>query len=628
MNKLPVIQFTMNTSENDLIKEFYEPCLKWAKYYDRGVGYFTSGWIQENAKGLSHFIYNGGKARWLVSPILDENDHEALLKGMKAPEDIDLIQTLKSNIVELQKHMEIETKNAIGWMIYDGIIEFRFAMPTNHLINGDFHDKFGIFYDDCDNALSFNGSVNDSVKGMINYESIKIFPSWLGLSNFVEDDIKRFERLWNNYDVNVITYQLPDAVKEDIFKLRTSERPYKLVNKKLNLWRHQDEAVEIFMNKENGVLEMATGTGKTRTAIRIINELLSQNLITTVFVTVSGTDLLDQWYTEIISNINLAVFRYYEQHKDLAEFILCSKQSLMLVSRDFLAEVIDRLDNSIISSSLIICDEVHGFGSPTVVKQLKGKVRCFKYRLGLSATPEREYDEEGNSFIEQELGAIIFRFPLEEAIRRRVLCEFEYVPLEFELTDEDRKKMKNLIGVFNTKLAVDKQVSPEELYRELSKVKKTSGAKIPIFYKFLLENPGILKRSIVFVETKDYGKLIQQLIIRFQPNFHTYYGDDDRYNLERFSNGELDCLITCKRISEGIDILSVNNIILLSTDRAKIQTIQRIGRCLRLDKNNPDKRPVVVDFIMRKNVDAGNENNTDEERKEWLTKISQIRWET
>lgn len=619
--------FTYNTSDNDLTTEFYEPCLKWADNYDRGVGYFTSGWINENAKGLSHFAINGGKARWLVSPILEESDHSALVNGLIEPDNIDLISTLKSNIEELQNHLETDTQNAIGWMIFDGILDFRFAVPKNHLENGDFHDKFGVFYRDNGEAVSFNGSVNDSIKGTINYESIKVFPSWKGLSDFVEDDLKRFNRLWNGEDLNVKIYNIPEAIKENIFQLRMSERPYVLPKKIINLWRHQDEAVETFLRVGNGVLEMATGTGKTRTALRIVNELLKRNLITTVIVTVSGTDLLDQWYKEIIDKTKLNVYRYYDQNKDLAAFTLTPEQSLMLVSRDFLSEVLEQLSESTLARSLIICDEVHGLGSASHVKFLKGKIEPIKFRLGLSATPEREYDQEGNLFIENEIGEMIFKFELKEAISRGILCEFDYFPLNFELSNQDRQKMKKLIAAFNTKRAAGEYVNSEELYRELSRVKKISEEKIPVFYSFLKNNPQILKRSIVFVETKDYGKLVQPLIIRYQPNYHTYYGDDDRHNLERFSNGELDCLLTCKRISEGIDIRSVNNIILLSADRAKIQTIQRIGRCLRIDINNPNKRAKVVDFIMTKSDEADSEGTTDEERKEWLTLISETRRE-
>ena len=106
---------------------------------------------------------------------------------------------------------------------------------------------------------------------------------------------------------------------------------------------------------------------------------------------------------------------------------------------------------------------------------------------------------------------------------------------------------------------------------ELAKVKKLSKEKIPPFKAFVRTHPEILKRCIIFVEQADYGALLQDFLVEQRVEFHTYYGDDDRGNLRRFAEGELECLIACKRISEGIDIHSVNNIVLFATARAPIE---------------------------------------------------------
>lgn len=84
-----------------------------------------------------------------------------------------------------------------------------------------------------------------------------------------------------------------------------------------------------------------------------------------------------------------------------------------------------------------------------------------------------------------------------------------------------------------------------------------------------------------------------------------------------------ECLLTCKKISEGIDISSVTNIFLFASDRSKLVTTQRIGRALRLDKKNPNKKAIVIDFILEDAVE--NDNNADQERKEWLTGLSRTR---
>ena len=94
--------------------------------------------------------------------------------------------------------------------------------------------------------------------------------------------------------------------------------------------------------------------------------------------------------------------------------------------------------------------------------------------------------------------------------------------------------------------------------------------------------------------------------------------------MEKFANGEINCIITCKKISEGIDISCVSNIFLFASDRSKLVTTQRIGRALRLDKNNPDKVANVIDFILA-DSDKENDSDADFERNEWLTELSKTR---
>ena len=91
----------------------------------------------------------------------------------------------------------------------------------------------------------------------------------------------------------------------------------------------------------------------------------------------------------------------------------------------------------------------------------------------------------------------------------------------------------------------------------------------------------------------------------------------------RYFEDELESLLTCKKISEGIDISSVTNIFLFASDRSKLVTTQRIGRALRLDKNNPNKKATIIDFIL--NETGENDSNADTERAEWLKDLSETR---
>ncbi len=165
-------------------------------------------------------------------------------------------------------------------------------------------------------------------------------------------------------------------------------------------------------------------------------------------------------------------------------------------------------------------------------------------------------------------------------------------------------------------------MSKEEVWIELARVHKTSKAKLPPFKAFLAANVGLLRRAIIFVETREYGEEVLGIVHRHRHDFHTYYAEDDVENLERFAAGDINCLITCHRLSEGIDIRSIETVILLSAARARLETIQRIGRCLRVDPENPGKRAHVVDLLRNREGDGGSEETTDDARRAWLAELA------
>ena len=92
--------------------------------------------------------------------------------------------------------------------------------------------------------------------------------------------------------------------------------------------------------------------------------------------------------------------------------------------------------------------------------------------------------------------------------------------------------------------------------------------------------------------------------------------------LERLKAGEIDCLISCKVLNEGIDVPSLENIFLLASPSTPLTTIQRIGRCIRTDPNNQDKTANVVDFIVFNDIDNNDIIESDRKRREWLKEVS------
>jgi superfamily II DNA or RNA helicase len=624
------------TSTAKLLDCFYVPALKASMSYDRGVGYFTSNWLRLAAAGLAGLAANGGRARIIASPMLAAEDCAALSQGSEARDDPALKHALEKAITDLEAELNSDTLSALAWMIADNLLDFRIAIPTAAL-DGDFHDKFGVMQDINGDAIAFHGSPNDSERAFRNYESISIYYSWIDEREAmrVQAEKDRFDHLWNNGDINVRIYKLPDAVRRNLIAFTAKfPRPYAPPPSGLNSssarWTHQQDAAGAFFNAKRGVLEMATGTGKTRTALTILEELRERNLVQSAMIVAYGTDLLDQWHRELVLRTDLPVYRDYASHREGLGFLNAPANAVLLQSRTNLAPLLSRLPTDIQRQTLIVFDEVHGMGSTALVEALDGKLNHFEYRLGLSATPERAYDAAGNAFVASSIGPIIFRFTLEQAIERGILCEFDYVPLEYEFSDEDREAVKRAIKRHHAKARSAQPVPIEQLYTELARIRKLSKEKLMPFRNWIEQRREALHRSLIFVETAEYGHLVQDILMLLGIDFHTYYGDDSRANLKRFADGELECLVTCKRISEGIDISSIRTVILFASSRARLETTQRLGRCLRVDPQDSAKRPLVVDFIRTDDLsgeEGDPESTADLDRRNWLNALSSVRTE-
>lgn len=621
------------TSTTNLVDELYVPALSRSTRYDRGVGYFTSNWLRLVGFGLGGLARNGGHARIVASPMLAEADCLAIQRGVDARSDSGLLAALDGAITDLESDLATDTLVALAWMIADGLLDFRVALPTGKL-DGDFHDKFGIFADNAGNAIAFHGSPNDSAKAFRNYESISVYYSWLDdrEASRVRNEQARFNAIWDNRDPDLRVYTLPEATQKRLIEYtRNSPRPYARPTAAQSddpRWRHQKEARDAFLQARSGVLEMATGTGKTRTALSILGELEARNLIDATVVAAFGTDLLDQWYRELIQVGRQTVYRAYAGHREMQAFLNAPQGAVLLVARTGLRQLLKHLDPSLTPRALLICDEVHGMGSSALAVGLKGRLKPFGFKLGLSATPERTYDQDGNAFIHQEIGPVIFRFGLREAIERGILCEFEYIPLPYALSEGDKVAIRQAIKRHHGRTASGDAAPVEALYRDIARVRKLSREKLQPFEAFVESDPSILDRCIIFVETAEYGALVQPVLMRHRVDFHTYYQDDDRDKLRQFARGTLDCLLTCHRISEGIDIQSANNIVLFASSRAPLETVQRLGRCLRIDPANPHKRARVLDFVELRTPnldDPGGDLSADEERSAWFSELAAIR---
>lgn len=623
----------LDTSSADLIADFFVPALRSSVRYDRGVGFFSAGWLRVAAEGMAAFARNSGSARWVTSPILSEADWQALQLGEAARSSEVLRRAIERNLDDLERTLKRETLSALAWLVADGILNFKLALPRNKLEHGEFHDKFGIFTDDEGNQVSFNGSYNDSIQGTFNYESIKIFCSWqTAYADLVRADAERFECLWNNFDPNVRVFELPDAARERIVCLRTQDRPYPEPDwEKLRALResrssylvcrptgpslpihielrdYQVEAVQSwFSNKCRGVLEMATGTGKTITALAAAVRLMTRENRLVLVIACPQTHLIGQWGDEVETFGFRTVMAFgsagpWEDNvaNKLLDFSAgyINHLAILTTHDTFSTERFRKLIESYDIPLLLIMDEVHGVGSP---QRRHGLLEEYRYRLGLSATPQRWFDEEGTDLLFDFFDKAVFEFTLSDAIPR-FLTPYEYYPSFVELTKDEFEKYQEMTGRIVRRAYANDDEEDEILKLYLIQRQQIIVNAENKFQKLeeILDSLDDQHHTLVYCSPEQINEVQDLLNARgiIQSRFTGEESFKERQMLlESFAEGHHKMLVAMKCLDEGVDVPATRTAILMASSGNPKQFIQRRGRVLR--KAEGKEKAVIFDIII------------------------------
>ncbi len=621
---------TLDTSTANIIGDFFVPLLARAVRYDRGVGFFSSGWLRLTSVGMVNFAAQGGRARWVTSPILSEADWEALQTGDEARDNPILRSALVRNIDELARTLEEETLLALAWMVADEILTFKLALPYNKLAGGDFHDKFGIFTDAEGHQVSFNGSYNESIQGTRNYESIKIFCSWdQPFLPLVQADIQRFEKLWASKDPNVRIFDLPAAAREQILQLRKSKRPYpepewvKLRRLRENdptykpaqphlpdhisLRDYQLEAIKAwFANDCRGLFEMATGTGKTITALAASAQLYERESRLAVIISVPYQHLVDQWHEEAkvfgyqpvlayqskirwLDNLNHEILEFNGRYRD---FISVITTHTTFISPEFQSTIA-----RIVGPTLIVADEAHHLGAE---QSRQHYPLLIPFRLALSATPDRWFDDIGTAALRDYFGKTVFSFTLEQAIGV-TLTPYYYYPHLVPLTAEELELYEEL----SAKIAKVSGREDDEGHKTLkmllikrARLLNTAQNKLGVLSD-LVDKESQINHTLFYCAPKQIDEVLHLLGWEKGLLVHRFTAEEDtserRQLLTDFANGNLDALVAMKCLDEGVDVPTTRTAYFLASTSNPREFIQRRGRILRKAPNK--KYSIIHDLI-------------------------------
>ncbi|WP_411964684.1 DEAD/DEAH box helicase family protein [Haloferax sp. YSMS24] len=603
----------IDSSTTDFIRDFYVPILSESVEYKRGAGYFTTNWLKSAARGITKLAENGGTAKWITSPILDESDWEAIKTGEEAKRNRALHSSLSETVSELETALDDDTRNAIAWMIADGLLELKLAVPEPSL-GGDFHDKFGIFIDERGSRIGFQSSQNDSKHALTNYEGYRVDCDWISdrEATAVDQHEARFDRLWNDENEHVRTYSIPESIKEQIAETRDyGERPYEKPDGSggFSLRDYQQEAVDAwFENDCRGLFQMATGTGKTFTALAALERYaksVDKPLLTVIAVPV--THLASQWADEmsifdlpkphllfgsvakdwkqelsrITTNIELAT----KDH----EIVITTHQSLY--NSDF-RDKVERLPGPIV----FIGDEVHGLGSD---EQRSGLIEAYTARIGLSATPERYYDEAGSRYLLEYFDGTVFEFPLADAIPE-YLTPYEYHPIIVEMTEDEVEEYNKQSRKVAAVAASDKldEETLSQVAAQRADIIKSAERK----YDALRNQLG--KRDdwhhlLVYTNDTQISK-VQSILTEYDIIQHKFTNEEDEKTrgqlLSSFEKGEYDALVAMKCLDEGVDVPATEHAILMSNSGNPKQFIQRRGRVLR--RSEGKNKSIIYDMFV------------------------------
>ena len=595
---------------DDFDKDFLVPSYKHSIFLDRASGYFSLKALALSVEGILQFIENNGHIRLICNPDLSEDDLSIIDLGYRldaARITKDLIRSI-DNCAKLSER-EIENLDVICNMIAESRLTIKIAfLPT-----GIYHEKFGIFGDTDNEFVYFNGSANETPGAKIhNVESFAVFKSWEGNNyDLIQSESQYFNNLWEDNVPQVVVLSFPDAVKQHLFSnYKRSESLDKAIAKIKSsvsnssgreLYDYQSEAIDAFcLNHFCHFYEMATGTGKTFTAIKTI-ERLREELNSPVFVIicVPQIDLQTQWRTDLESEGYNRVFmlggesdgKFSDQEFDRAVIAYARKKESIVVSvalyDTFFSKYVSKIQSH--NNVFLIFDEAHNL-SPSQISKLPDEV---KFRLGLSATIERFDQNETKRILSYFLpnGNAPFYFGIEEAIQRDFLSRYEFYPVIVHLTREEFEKYQRKTKAIATLLS-EQDPDIEEVNKrrmERSLIVKQAKNKLDVLEELIEEGYGF-QNSVVYCgagKSEDDIAIIDKVTEILHRAGHytvsqfTSKTPNRETVLAEFESGFFDTLVAIRCFDKGVDCPKLDKIYIMASETSIRQTVQRRGRVLR-----------------------------------------------
>ena len=624
------------------------------------AGFFSSEILADLAPGLATYINaTESSFRLVVSPALRPEDQAAIEEGVKPAEAI--AHQILEELVITEDLLQQHTLRCFSWLLRDGRIEIKIALMKNGL----FHTKVWLFYEG-DDIMAVHGSSNATRAGIKkNFEHMAVAKSWeMNQRDATDKFSAQFGRLWENREDGCLVVELPEATRKRIIQTYHTDtaptevdlrdlyaratgvseesasyevRAVPLVSPtRLELpegrnihsgpFAHQGKAISKWeIAGRRGILAMATGSGKTITALAAAARIQDDGEALLIVISAPYRPLVAQWMDEVeafgVKPVPLkGTARERTNRLDLAVRGLATgifKIQVAVVTKNYLTTpefriLLDKIPDHI--KTLLIADEVHNLGSHSFIANPPNR---FDYRLGLSATPERQYDPEGTRALFDFFGATVFEYSLAEAIGV-CLVPYNYYIHRVYLTEDEFEEWQRITARLVRAGFNGEDQDPNEcgklstevqaLLNKRRKVIEAAENKCLVLKNLLKAKPrDKIRHTLIYATDKGRGQL-QAINSMLQDDLnltiHQLTAEETQNKsrasdlLNRFAAGEYH-VITCMRVlDEGVDFPQVSDAYLLASNTVKRQWIQRRGRVLRRCEMINKKLAHLHDFIV------------------------------
>ena len=657
---------TYDTDEDNVIRDFYIPVLSNSLSYDRAVGYFNSASFIKTLPGIDGLMKNNGKMRLILGDTLSDSEYDAITQNNQ---DVYFQKTWEEIYFNAEKSPLLKHRlDVLSWLVNNNRLEIKYALRRAGL----YHKKIGIIRDELNNVIVFTGSMNETSSALSankenpdgNSEEIDLFFSWEDENYFAkhaEKKVYKFEKLWSNQIKNTKTIELSSKEYQNLKSIYTKQdkprsniefeqatifdsinnenvalpsKPQKLYGETYKLRAHQISALNSWDKADyKGIWALATGSGKTITAIHGAVSLSEAGRSICMVVAVPYKVLAEQWLENLklfnifaikcfdkkdnwISELNRNITDFNSGYKSFFAAVVVNKT---LRSKDF-----QSLVNKINSKKLLfIGDECHHHSGV-----ISKKIPNSRYKIGLSATPWSMNKELSKDELEQKrnlidtYGEVISEYSLEQAMDDGVLVPYSYHIHRVFFNDEEGEEYRNLMKIISSILS-KKQLTPldkellkntnlkksrlldnlEEKFESLQRI--ISDSPVENHTLFYCGSGGAVVLDEDSNSDDDYIShrsidKITKILDKYGWSVSRFTSEENNFaraqTLENFVSKNINGIAAIKVLDEGFDVPACKTAYITASSNNERQYVQRRGRILR--KFPGKKISTIHDFVI------------------------------